>query len=681
MSKTMTKNGSFWICVALAFVVAAVYCQVYKFDFLSFDDPDYAFENPNVQSGITIEAIKWAFTTGYSTNWHPLTWISHMLDWQLFGNNAGAHHLVNLIFHIANTLLLFIVLKQMTDALWQSAFVAALFALHPLHVESVAWVAERKDVLSTFFWILTMWAYLRYVKRPKILRYLLTVIFFALGLMAKPMLVTLPFVLLLLDYWPLERFGRQKVYRLIVEKVPLFVLSAASSVITFIIQRSWGAVVTTIPLRFRISNAFISYVKYMEKMFWPSKLAVFYPHIERDLSVSYAVMSAAVLLAITIFTLRFAKKHRYLVTGWLWYLGTLVPVIGIVQVGIQAMADRYTYITLTGLFIIIAWGLPEIFKRWRYKKIVLASLSLLIILTISICTYNQLGYWRNSLSLFQHTLDVTGNNYTANLCMAEVLHKQGRLNEAVYHCGEAIRIKPGAFQAHLKMGAVLRDTGRLDESAAEYQRCLKIRPNDPNVLNGYGITLSNQGKYDEAVKYFGEALRIRPDFAAAHDNMGHALTIQGNLEGAAAHLTKALQLDPDSALSHYNLGQVLVQSGKINEAIIHFDEAIRIKPDWAEPVNSLAWVLAVNEKAAILNPDRAVKLARRACELTDYKKPEFLDTLAVAYAAGSDFGKAIEITKNALELCQSPEKETLRKELESRLVFYKAGRPYVEKGE
>jgi len=523
MGDILTKYRSFWICLALTLATAAVFYQVYTHDFINYDDPAYVYENPNIQAGITPKTIKWAFTAGYAANWHPLTWLSHMLDWQLFGPNPAGHHLANLIFHIANTLLLFVVLKQMTQKFWPSVFVAALFALHPLHVESVAWVSERKDVLSTFFWMLTMWAYVRFVSRPKVARYLLVVVFFALGLMAKPMLVTLPFVLLLLDYWPLariplrqkkkqvdNRLRRQIFYRLIWEKVPFFVLSAASSAVTLFVQRSGKAMIpfTAFSLRGRLFNAVISYVEYMGKMVWPSRLAVFYPHPSRDMSLFFAVISAVLLLAVTILILRFAENHRYLVTGWFWYLGTLVPVIGFVQVGLQAIADRYTYVPLTGLFIIIAWGLPDLLAKWRYKKIVLLSSAMLVVLAVSMCTYFQLRYWRNTAILLQHTIDVTKDNFVA--------------------------------------------------------------------------------------------------------------------------------------------------------------------------INNLAWSLAVSPEITEHNPDKAIRLARHACELTHYSRPESLDTLAVSYAAGGAFDKAIEAARKALQLCQSSGQKTLRDEIKNRLVLYKAGKPYIE---
>jgi protein O-mannosyl-transferase len=545
MSNKLTKYSSFWICLALVIVTAAVYCQVRSYEFVNYDDPGYVYKNPDVQKGLTYNAVKWAFTTNCVANWHPLTWISHILDWQLYGSSASGHHITNLIFHIANTLLLFIVLRQMTSALWPSAFVAALFALHPLHVESVAWVAERKDVLSTFFWMLTMWAYVRYVNRPKTGRYLLVIVFFALGLMSKPMLVTLPFILLLLDYWPLKRLeSNRSLIKLLIEKIPLFILVLASCVVTFIAQKKSGAMpsIEEHGLSVRFANAFISYLQYIIKMVWPVRLAVFYPHSGPDISVLYAFVSACLLLAVTVFILRFCKNHRYLVTGWFWYLGTLIPVIGLVQVGVQAMADRYSYITLTGLFIIIAWGLPELLGKWRYRKILLWAFSLMVLSALAVCTYFQLQYWKNSITLFQHSLRVTGSN----------------------------------------------------------------------------------------------------------------------------------------CIMHYCISEPLVEQGRIKEAVLHLQESLRIKPDEIGPMNNLAWFLAAGRETEVHNPDRAVKLARRVCELTDYKKPEFLDTLAVAYAASGDFSKAIETTEKALRLCQSSDQEMLKKELESHLALYKAGKPYIE---
>jgi tetratricopeptide (TPR) repeat protein len=712
MDRGSNKKWSFLICIALTVVTVAVYYHVCSFKFVDYDDYGYVFENTNIRDGITLKTIKWALTTDYFSYWHPLTWLSHALDWQLFGGNPAGHHISNLIFHIANTLLLFIVLNQMTGALWQSAFVAALFALHPLHVESVAWVSERKDVLSTFFWILTMWAYVRYTRQPGIGRYLPVVVFFAFGLMSKPMLVTLPFVLLLLDYWPLNRLrpadgpkhkragSKHSFAYLLIEKVPLFVMVLALCIATFIIQKKLGAVrwAGNYNLLIRFANASISYLRYIAKMVWPARLAAFYPHPGQNVSFLFAAISAVLLLAVTIAVLRFAKNRRYLVTGWFWYLGTLVPVIGLVQAGDQAMADRYTYITLTGLFIIIAWGIPDLlglpeidslrrpsggrdtlFLTGRYKKIAITISALLIILTMSIYTRFHLRYWRNSQALFQHALDVTKDNYVAHLCMSTYTRREGKVGESIYHCQEVLRIKPDDIEVHTRLGDIFLNAGRLDEAIGEYRAFLAKKPDDPNALTTLGIALGRQNKSAEAVKCFKEALRISPNFEAARINLGYALVTGGNHEEAAVHLAEAIRLNPDSAKAHYHFGHVLVQEGKINEAVTHFRKALQLEPNWVEqPLNDLAWILAANKETAIRNPDEAVRLAQRACEITKYQKPELLDTLSVCFAAAGDFDKAVETAQQALQLCRSAGQETFKEEVKNRLILFKAHRPYIE---
>jgi Flp pilus assembly protein TadD len=487
----------------------------------------------------------------------------------------------------------------MSQALWPSAFVAAMFALHPLHVESVAWVSSRKDILSTFFWMLTMWAYVHYVRRPKAANYLLIVVFLTLGLMAKPMLVTLPFVLLLLDYWPLNRFvSKRSLLDLLIEKVPLFVMILASSIITFLVQKKGGAVnMDKYNFPIRLANAFISYMQYIIKMIWPVHLAIFYPHPGLDISVLYAVISAIFLLVVTILILRFAGRHKYLFTGWFWYIGTLVPVIGLLQVGDQAMADRYSYITLTGLFIIIAWGLPELLAKWRYKKITLISSAVLAILVMSICTFFQLGYWQSNLSLFQHALDVTKKNYMAHFCLAAPLRNANKLNEAIYHCSRAIQLKPDFLRAHIEMSYLFRLAGRMDEAAEECWKCLQIKPDEPNALNGIGVVFGMKGKTDLAVKYLSLALKFNPNFAEAHTNLGYALTLQGKYDQAAEHFVEALRLDPRSAIAHYHLGCILVQKGRLDEGITNFKQALLINPDFTDAKNSLNAALAEKQKS------------------------------------------------------------------------------------
>jgi hypothetical protein len=418
--------------------------------FISFDNSNVFIIN-NVQAGVTPESITWAFTATRASNWHPLTWLSHILDFQLFGLNAGWHHLINVLFHIANTLLLFFVLRGMTGALWRSGFVAALFALHPLHVESVAWVSERKDVLSTFFWILTMWGYAGYVRRPGIKRYLLVLLLFALGLMAKPMLVTLPFVLLLLDYWPLGRLQpgsslngsrseqRSLGLKLILEKIPLFFLSAGSSVATFMVQKSGGAVASldSMPLSARVANALVSYVSYLGKMFWPYHLAVPYP-LRAELPGWHVAGSSALLLAITLLALRAVRRRPYLAVGWLWYLGTLVPVIGLVHIGSQAMADRYTYVPLVGIFVVIAWGISELAAGWRYRKIGLTALGSVVLAILMVTSWHQVGYWKSSVTLLERSISVNPNNPVASMNLGHALIAGGKLEQGIDQFSEAL---------------------------------------------------------------------------------------------------------------------------------------------------------------------------------------------------------------------------------------------------
>ena len=619
MSGNSNKNWSYIICLALTLITLAVFYQVHSFKFVNLDDPVYVSENPNIQAGITFKAVKWAFTAaGYTYFWHPLTWLSHILDWQLYGNNAGGHHITNLIFHIANTLLLFIVLRQMTNAIWQSAFVAALFALHPLHVESVAWVYERKDVLSTFFWFLTMWAYVRYVRRPKIVNYLLMTVFLALGLMSKPMLVTLPFVLLLLDYWPLERLPakRSLSYRLI-EKIPLFAMVLASCIITFINQKRIGAMspIENLSLFVRLANASISYMQYIIKMIWPSRLAVFYPHPGENVSLLYAIISAVLLLVVTIFVLRFAKKHQYLVTGWFWYLGTLVPVIGFIQVGEQAMADRYSYITLTGLFIIIAWGLPELLGNWRHRKVVLWMLSLIVLFALTVCTYLQTRYWKNTVTLGRHALAVTENNYKVHFFMADMFLKQGRFEEAIWHNTEALRIKPDYADAINKLGVALQTAGRIDEAIGYYRRALDVDPCFAPANANLGFALVTKGKFAEAVRHFRIALET-VDTSGIHNELGYALLNLGQFQEAAAEYRKVLSAIPNDPAVFNKLGYALAHAGKFDEAISLYNKALQIEPDRVETHFNLGVALAGGgefaeaikeyEKVLLIQPQNAL---------------------------------------------------------------------------
>jgi len=472
-----------------------VFWQVRTFDFVYFDDDLYITDNHQLQAGFNKENVVWAFTNNHVGLWLPLTWLSFMLDYELYGLNP----FTNLLFHLANTLLLFFILSRITGSLWRSAFVAGLFALHPLHVESVAWVTERKDVLSTFFWMLTMWFYIQYAAQPRLYKYFLALFAFTLGLMAKPMLVTLPFVLLLLDYWPLGRFqpGQFKDHngseieksmnsnklpplasRLLLEKLPFFVLAAAASLIAFLTQQSWGAAasVEVLPARIRIANGLVAYIGYMRKMIWPQDLAVFYPHPGNTLPIWQAAGAGLLLLLISVLALRARRRHPYLPVGWLWYLGTMVPVIGLVQVGKQSMADRFTYIPLIGLFIIIAWTVPCLLAKWRYQRIVLFTSAALVLVALMIVTRLQVRHWRNSITLFEHTLAVTTDNQVIHNNLGKALIRKGEIDKARFHYSRALQLQPNSAKAHTNLGNILEQQGKLQEAMHHYYSAVQLDP-------------------------------------------------------------------------------------------------------------------------------------------------------------------------------------------------------------
>jgi len=610
-----------WACLILIALDLIVYSPVWHHGFVGLDDPSYVTKNPNVTGGLTWHGFLWAFTAGYAANWHPLTWMSHMLDVQVYGLNAGPHHLTSVLLHIANTLLVFGLLHRMTGALGRSAFVAGLFGVHPLHVESVAWVSERKDVLSTFFGMLTIWAYVGYVRQPRWGRHVLLLLLFALGLMAKPMLVTLPFVLLLLDYWPLHRVAwgadRSAWIGLVREKMSLFALVVASSIVTFVAQREAGAVagLNVFPLDLRVANSLVSWTAYIRDMLWPTSLAAFYPY-PRSLPAEQAIESLLILAGVSALVMLAARRHRYAVVGWLWYVGTLLPVIGLVQVGEQSRADRYTYIPLIGLFIIVAWGVPDLLGRWRYRRVALQGAAALAILACTLTARTQVQSWENSVTLWEHALAVTTDNDHAHADLAGVLADQGKLNEAVAHYREALRIRPNVASTRNNLGIVLAVQGRYDEAIREFSEALRLRSDFPEARNNMGSALANQGKFDEAATQFAEVLQRHPDSAQAHSNWGYALARQGNLEEAIAHYTEALRLNPDFVEVHTRLGIALVRQRSFDEAIAHFSKALRIDPGDAEMHNNIGVALALQGKA-----DEAVREFSAALKI----KPDFVD--------------------------------------------------------
>jgi tetratricopeptide (TPR) repeat protein len=591
------------LCLIVAILIP--YGQVKNFDFVGFDDELYVTENFHVQSGLTVKGLKWAFTTTHAGNWHPMTWLSHMLDSEIFGLNPMGHHWTNLLIHMANTLLLFIILHRMTGMHWQSLFVAALFALHPLHVESVAWVAERKDVLSTFFGMVCFLAYWRYVKHPRLMNYLLVILFLGLGLMSKPMLVTFPFVLLLLDFWPLDRFqietdrpwqagektgmARQNIFQLIWEKIPLFILVFMFSLVAYHAQSREGAVGTlaNFSLKARISNALVSCVHYISKAIWPVNLAVYYPH-PGDTLPWWQVFGAALAIAsVSVLAVRVIKDYPYVSVGWFWYLGTLVPVIGLIQVGYQAMADRYTYIPLIGIFIIVSWGGSDVLGKWHFRKTALAGLAVIILSVLTARTYVQLGHWKNRIALFSHALKVTDNNYVAHNNLGVAYYEKGAFAKAIFHHKEILNRFPNDAGALYNLGNAMFGSGDFDQAVLSYTASLRIQPEDAKVHNNLANVLFSQGKVGDAMGHYREALRINPDNSDAHSNLANVLVSVGNTHDAALHYTEALRIDPENKNAHYNFGSLLFTQKKDKEALAHFSETIKIDPGYVKAYNSM----------------------------------------------------------------------------------------------
>ena len=585
----------------------AVYQEVRTCDFVNFDDPDYVTANPHVRQGLTAGSVRWAFTSTESANWFPLTRLSHILDFQLFGLDAGWHHLVNALLHAVATLFLFAFLLRATHAQWPSAFVAALFALHPLHVESAAWIAERKDILAALFWFAALWSYVRYVENPKPARYLATVTLFCLGLMSKPMIVTLPFVMVLVDVWPLRR---PRSLALLREKIPFFVLSAASAVITYLVQSGSGAVdAISIALGLRIQNALVTYFVYIAKMFWPVDLAVFYPY-PVTIPIWEPLAALVALLAICALVIRNLNARPYLAVGWFWYLGTLVPVIGLIQVGGQARADRYTYVPMVGLLIMIAWGAMDLASLRPRSKPFIAGLAGAACAVCATLTVFQIQYWRDSAALFEHALASTDRNDIAEHNLgAFLMNIPGRSGEAITHLEAAVSIRPGSAKALTDLGTALsNDPARLTDAVSEYRAALAIDPGLAITHSNLGNTLSKMDRLPDAIAEYRAALRIDPSYAEAHNNLGAVLARAGRNPEAVAEFQRALDLQPDytearnnlaaaqmpavPADSEYQLGLDLAKKHRTQDAIAHFEAALRLKPDYPEAHNNLGVVLS-----------------------------------------------------------------------------------------
>lgn len=618
-----------WISLSLILLTFAPLAQLLDHDFVSYDDPDYVTDNPKVKAGLTREGISWAFSGVHSANWHPLTTLSHMLDCHLFGLEPWGHHLTSLLFHLANTLFLFLVLKEMTASLWPSAFVAALFGLHPLHVESVAWISERKDVLSTFFWILTMAAYTRYSKQPRGSRYLWVLLAFLLGLLSKPMVITLPFVLLLLDFWPLRRlqmpegphqdearlkgepdeggppgppsaisfpgpfFPRRSLSSLIAEKIPLILLSIASGLITLSVQKQGGALTPAdlFPVEVRAQNALLATATYLLKMIWPADLAVFYPHPGHSPAPWKVIGASFLLLSVSAGILPLARRYPYLPVAWLWYLGTLVPVIGLIQVGMQAMADRYTYVPLIGPFILVAWGLPDSLARWPSRNLLLGLGGAAVILALMITTGLQARHWKGSVPLFEHALEVTENNFLIHSNLGAVLGEQGKIDEAITQYSKALRIRPSITFAQNNLGVLLARKGRLDEAAMHFLNVLQIRPDHPEAHTNLGNIRREQERFEEAAAHYAEAIRLKPSLVQAHNSLGEILAREGQYQEAIRRFSESIRFEPENPNAHKNLGTLLALEGDLGSALAHSLKALPHRHEDTELINNIGNLL------------------------------------------------------------------------------------------
>ncbi len=615
-----------FICLLLAVITFAVYWPVLNYGFVNYDDADYFSANSHVQAGLTWEGVAWAFRATADSSWYPLTWLSFMLDVNLFRIGPAGPHFMNLLFHTANTVLLFLLLRRLTGTRWRSALVAGLFALHPLHVESVAWISERKDVLSTFFGLLTLWAYSRYaafeVSRVKCQAgpkrwYGLALLFFALGLLSKPMVVTLPFVMLLLDYWPLGRVSSFKcqvssgvaddmatsfapfsflrspgLRRLVWEKVPFFALGAISCAVTFFVHKETGAIVALAALSFaaRIANAFVSYARYLGKTFWPAGLALPYPH-PGQWPMILVVCATALVMGLCIAAVWLGRRRPYFFVGWYWFLGTLIPVIGVIQWGSQAMADRFTYVPLIGIFIILAWGAGEVLGRWQRLKVVMVSAAMLVLAVCGVRTRDQLHYWQNSETLFRHAIAVTKNNYVAYDCLAMALETSGRTEEATDNYRRALQINPTFDEAHFKLAVVLAGRRKFDEAIAQYREALRINPRSTDAHLNLGSAFLWLGRLSEAQDEFTKALKINPQLAMGYYNLANVFDLEGRPDEAVRNYQEALRLKPDYAEARNNLACLLVTAGRLDEAEAQFREALRAKPDYPEAHASLGSVL------------------------------------------------------------------------------------------
>jgi protein O-mannosyl-transferase len=630
------------VCIVVAILIA--YEPIRHNNFIIYDDQNYITANPHITE-ISPESLTWAFTQSHAANWHPLTWLSHMLDYQLFKLNPLGHHSMNLLLHIINALLVFWLFTKFSDSIWAGAFFAAIFALHPIQTESVAWAAERKTVLSGLFWLLTIAAYFKYTKKQNIKNYIILFFTYCLCILTKPVVVTLPLVLLLLDYWPLNRVEWKKSdLKLVVEKIPLIFLSVFLGIVTFISQKQYGAVASfqNTPFINRFLNMFVSYMRYIGKMFWPSKLAVFYPPLTSDFPKIIILICVTLFILLSIICIYTGLRRKNIMTGWLWYIGTLIPMIGLIQAGAQSIANRYMYISMLGLLIILISPIKYLINN---RPRLFTVLALIILPVLILLTRTQVKHWQNGITLFEYALNVTKNNYMAENCYSIALFDTGRRDEAIRHLSELVKKYPLYAEAR----------------------------------NNLGQFLLKQGNVKESVECFEELIKQNYVSAQVYHNLGAALMMLKEYDQAILNLSKASLSDPANADIYLKLGAAYLQIGKYSPAIGNWEKAAQFQPSNAGLLNNLAWLLAAANDNSIRNGGKALEYAQRACKLTDYQNPAYLDTLAVTYASCGRFSEAIKTAESGIQIAEKSGQSEIAKKIKGRLELYKSGLPYVEK--
>ena len=646
------------VCCAIVVLIWIVFGQTLGHDFVNYDDKTYVYGNSLVTAGLSLHGLSQAFVDTQTGNWHPFTIISHMIDCQLFDLKAGGHHFTNVFLHTIAAVLLFFWLRNIagkgqSGSDWSSAFVTALFAIHPLRVESVAWIAERKDVLSAVFFFLTLAAYVRYTRARSFSRYLTMSILFACGLMSKPMLVTTPVVLLLLDYWPLNRAQKfnAKIWRdLMVEKLPLLGLSLGSSIVAFALQVQSTESVGQLPFGWRLQNALVTYVTYIWQMFWPANLAVFYPHPDDHLALWQVALSALFLIAITWVVFALRRNRPYLLVGWLWYLIMLLPVIGIVEVGLQGHADRYTYLPQVGLYIALTWFAADVSRSIPHRKEILATVGVCIVIVFSLCAWRQTTYWKNSETLWTRAFAATTDNDVALTNFGMSLMERGQLDEALSYFQRALAVRSRSEHRHYNLSLAL-------------------------IHDSVGNVLARKGRLDEAIGHFRQAIEFRPDYPDAHYNLGTLLFRMHDLDGAIAEWRTTLSLHPNDPGTNANLGNALVQKGLLREAATHYEVALRSEPDAPVALNNLAWLLSTGPDDSLRNGARAVELARNLTRVSKQNNPFFIRTLAAAYAEAGQFDAAVETAQGASELANAQGQHDLAIQIQDETNLYRQHLP------